>query len=145
MPDISGFGGIIQLVASVTFPAGISLSQFADDTDPFDPQVLEIGDAVMGVNGDLATFSKANPLVLNISFFPQTDDDNNMQVLFDANRVAKGKRSVQDIITLTIIYPNGKPKTYNNGKIISGIPGDAIASSSRLKTKPYGFKFESIS
>jgi len=39
MNDISVFGIRVQLVASETFPAGISLTQFADDADPFDTHI----------------------------------------------------------------------------------------------------------
>lgn len=141
MSDISGFGGIIQIRASVTFPAGITIRQYADDTDPFDIPTQEIGDLVLGVNGDAASFTKATPIVINLSVFPQTDDGNNLDILFNANRVQQGKNSANDDITIIAIYPNGKFKTYGSGRIVSGMPGFSIASSARLKTMIYGFKF----
>ena len=145
MQDISAFGIRLQLVASVTFPAGITLSQFADDGDSLDIPQQQIAETAMGVNGDLITWSRANPLVLTVNIIPGSDDDRNMSVLLEANRVARGKRGTRDVITLTAIYPDGTTQTWSLGRITDGIPGKALASSGRMKSKPYQFAFENLS
>lgn len=145
MQDISAFGIRVQLVASVTFPAGINLSQFADDGDSLDIPVQTVGESAMGVNGDLVTWSKANPLPVTLNIIPAGDDDRNLSVLLEANRVARGKRGARDVITMTAIYPDGTTQTWSLGKILTGTPGKALASSGRIKTKPYGFAFENLS
>lgn len=144
MTDISAFGIRVRLVASVTFPAGIDLTQFADDGDSLDIPSQQIADKAMGVNGDLITWSKANPLLLTMNIIPATDDDRNMSVLLEANRAARGKRPARDVITITAIYPDGSTQTWSNGAITDGIPGKALASSGRIKTKPYQFAFENL-
>ena len=88
--DISAFGIRVQIFASVTFPAGITITQFADDGDSLDVPQQQIADKAMGVNGDLITWSKANPLNLTLNIIPASDDDRNMSVLLEANRVARG-------------------------------------------------------
>lgn len=143
--DVSGFGLVIQLVASSTFPAGVTLTQFADDADPFDLPSVNIGDSAMGLNGDLVKWSKANPLKITINVIPGTEDDDNLAVLFDANRVGRGRSSAQDNITVTGIYPDGKTVTLTNGLITDGMPGTGVASSGRQKSKPYQFTFEGLS
>lgn len=142
MQDISAFGIRVRLVASETFPAGIDLTQFADDADSLDVPSQQIADKAMGVNGDLIVWSKANPLNITLNIIPNSDDDRNMQVLLEANRVARGKRSVRDTITLTAVYPDNKIVTWSSGKLTDGIPGNALASSGRMKSKPYAFSFE---
>jgi hypothetical protein len=144
MQDISAFGIRVQLVASVTFPAGITLTQFADDGDSLDVPQQQIADKAMGVNGDLITWSKANPLTLTINMIPGSDDDRNMSVLLEANRVARGKRGARDVITITAIYPDETTQTWSLGRITDGIPGKALAASGRMKTKPYMFAFENL-
>lgn len=144
MTDISAFGIRLRLVASVTFPAGIDLTQFADDGDSLDIPQQQIADKAMGVNGDLITWAKANPLLLTINMIPGSDDDRNMSVLLEANRVARGKRGSRDVITITAIYPDETTQTWSQGRITDGIPGKALASSGRMKTKPYMFAFESL-
>ena len=67
-----------------------------------------------------------------------------MSVLLEANRVARGKRGARDVITLTAIYPDGTTQTWSQGRITDGIPGKALASSGRMKTKPYMFTFENL-
>ena len=143
--DVSGFGVRVRLVASVTFPAGITLSQFADDADPFDLPSIQVADKAMGVNGDLVTWSKANPILATLNLIPNSEDDRNMAVLLEANRVGRGKFSARDTITLTGIYPDGRSVTLSNGAITDGMPGQSIASAGRMKSKSYAFAFEGLS
>lgn len=144
MQDISAYGIRLRLVASVTFPAGIDITQFADDADSLDIPSQQVADKAMGVNGDLVVWSKANPIPLTLNVIPNTEDDRNMAVLLEANRVGRGKRSARDIITLTAVYPDGRTITWSNGAITDGIPGNALASSGRMKSKPYLFSFEQL-
>ena len=140
--DISGFGLKATLIASVTFPAGFVISQFADDADPFDLPQIQIGDKAMGLNGDLITWSKANPLILNMNVIPAGDDDKNLAVLAEANRVGKGKQGARDVVTITGIYPDGRTITFSGGKITDAPIGSSVASAGRLKSKTYAFAFE---
>ena len=142
MQDISGFGARVQVVASRTFPAGFGLSQFADDADPFDLPNVQVRDKAMGLNGDLITWSKANPLTIALSVIPGSDDDRNLQVLLDANRVGKGKRSAADVVAITVIYPDGRALQLSQGAITDGPPGLSVASAGRKKTPTYSFAFE---
>jgi len=144
MQDVSAFGIRVRLTASATFPAGITLSQFADDGDSLDVPSQQIADKAMGVNGDLIVWSKANPLTVTINIIPGSEDDRNMDVLMEANRTGLGKRPARDTIQMTAMYPDGSTQTWSNGKLTDGIPGKALASSGRIKTKPYIFAFESI-
>lgn len=142
MADISGAGTQLTLVASATFPAGFQITAFADDADPLDVPALQIADKAMGLNGDLVTWSKANPLVVNLNVIPGSDDDANLAILLEANRVGKGKASARDELTLTVIYPDGRVDTFVAGKITDGSPTDSVASSGRKKSKQYSFAFE---
>ena len=65
--SIAGFGAQVQVKASNTFPSGFVVSQFADDADPFDIPSIQIADKAMGLNGDLVTWSKANPITITIN------------------------------------------------------------------------------
>ena len=144
MADISGYGLQVRLIASITFPVGMSLTEFADDADPFDLPSLQIRDKAMGLNGDLLVWSKANPINLTINVIPDGVDDTNLAILFESNRVGRGKLNVRDIITLTGIYPDGAIIQLNNGYITDGIPANSVASAGRLKTKPYMFTFQNL-
>ncbi len=140
--NISGFGISVNVVASNTFPLGVILTEFADDSDPVDIPSLQIGDIAMGLNGDLITWAKANPIKVNISLIPNGSDDRNMSILLNANRVGKGKIGARDIITLNISYPAGNFVQLINGVITDGMPFTAVANSGRMKSKSYQFSFE---
>ena len=142
MQNISGFGLIVNVLASNTFPVGLLLSQFADDSDPFDIPSIQIADKAMGLNGDLIIWAKANPIIVTLNVVPQCTDDLSLAVLLEANRVGRGKVGARDIITMTGIYPNGSPIILTNGAITDGLPGSPVASSGRLKSKTYTFCFE---
>lgn len=145
MEFISGNGFICTLIASNTFPTGITLTQFADDLDPFDLPSLQIADTAMGLNGDLLGWTKPNPVKLTLGLIPTGSDDINLSILLQANRAGRGKVSAQDIITLVGVYPDGQIVTLSQGIITDGIPVNSVASSSRLKSKPYSFAFENYS
>ncbi|WP_197328960.1 MULTISPECIES: phage tail fiber protein [Ralstonia solanacearum species complex] len=142
MENISGFGLVVQVRASKTFPAGFTVTQFADDGDPFDVPSIQVNDKAMGLNGDLIVWSKANPIAVTLNLIPASDDDKNMSILLEANRVGRGKQSAKDVITLTAIYPDGRTLTLTEGVITDGMPANSIASAGRMKSKPYIFAFE---
>lgn len=144
MQDISVFGIRVQVVASQTFPSGINITQFADDADPFDAPSMQIRDKAMGVNGDLISWSKANPIAVTLNVVPNSDDDKNLSVLFEANRVGKGKQGARDIIAITAVYPDGKTASFTQGVITDGQPSNSAQSSGRLKSKAYAFAFENV-
>jgi len=143
--DISGFGLRARLIASRTFPAGITLTQLADDTDPLDLPEIVVAETAMGVNGDLLSWSKANPVVVVLAVIPNSEDDRNLGILLEANRVAKGKQGARDAITVTVVYPDGRTKTVSGGTITTGRPGQSVTSAGRMKSKPYTFAFEGLS
>lgn len=142
MQNISGFGLRIIVVALNTFPVGFPVTEFADDSDPFDVPNLQIGDSAMGLNGDLIAWAKANPIKINLNVIPSSIDDINLGILFEANRPGKGKVPANDKIIITGIYPSGDIITLTNGIITDGSPLSAVASAGRLKSKTYSFAFE---
>lgn len=142
MSDISGFGLVVNIKASNTFPAGFLVTQLADDTDPFDSPSIKIADKSMGVNGDLLTWSKPAPLDISLAVVPGSEDDQNLAILMEANRVGKGKTSARDVITMVAVYPDGRTVTLTPGAITDGQPLDSLAGAGRLKSKVYMFTFE---
>ncbi len=144
MHDISAFGFQVSLIASVTYPIGIILSQWADDQDPFDIPSLQIADSAMGINGDLIKWSKANPVKITLSVVPNSRDDALLAILLQANRVGRGKVSANDEITIVGVYPTGRIITLSPGVITDGMPGNAVSTAGRLKSKTYAFSFEGI-
>ena len=142
--DISGFGLRVTVKASVTFPSGFVLSQFADDSDPVDSQSVQVRDKAIGLNGDMVVWSKANPVLLTLAVIPGTEDDRNLSILAAANRAAPGRRPNQDIITATVAYPDGTTVRLLRGVITDAILGKPVASAGRMKTKPYIFAFEDV-
>jgi hypothetical protein len=142
MENIGGFGLSIDLVASVTYPSGITITQFADDADPFDSESIPIADKAMGLNGDLLVWSKPTPLPISISVVPGSDDDLNLAALADANRVGKGKISARDVISISCIYPDGTPLNLPVGVMTDAPTTPSIQSSARMKSQTYKFAFE---
>jgi len=143
MFNISGFGLSVNILASVTYPIGVQITEFADDSDPIDVPSLQIADTAMGLNGDLITWSKANPITVTVSVIAESEDDNTLSILLSANRVGRGRISSRDVITMTVVYPNGSFVTLVGGVITDGVPFSPAESSGRLKTRTYAFAFES--
>jgi hypothetical protein len=144
MINISGFGLTARIVASKTFPNGFALTEFADDADPLDSPDLTAADTGMGLNGDLVVWTRPQGIEVVTSVIPTSPGDTNLDILLNANRVAKGKSSAKDVITIVWTYPSGLVVTMNPGIIISGPMMPSVASAGRLKTRTYHFRFEQI-
>lgn len=142
MENISGFNLRVTIFASNTFPLGMTISQFADDNDPLDIPTLQIGDSAMGLNGDLIAWSTANPIEATLNVIPGSLNDKELGILFEANRVGRGKLGARDIITMTLNYPSGAFVTLTSGIIVEGTPSSPVESAGRLGTKSYSFRFE---
>lgn len=148
MQNISGYGLSINILASTTFPIGLFITEFADDSDPLDIPSLQVADSAMGLNGDLIVWSKANPIKATLDVIPNSFSDKNLAILLEANRVGKGKTGAKDIITMTLSYPPnpqfpiGNIVILTNGAITDGMPVSSVASAGRLKSKSYSFTFE---
>ena len=142
--DITGFGSAINLVASNTYPEGIAITQLADDADPLDMASVKIADTAMGVNGDLVKWSRAITKPLTLSVIPGSLDDINLAILASNNSASQGTINANDIITITVIYPDSSVITFVNGFITDAPFGSSISSAGRLKTKTYGFQFQSV-
>lgn len=143
--NISGFGTVVNFIASNTFPVGLNVTQFADDVDPLDLASVRIADTAMGLNGDLIKWARAQTLPMVISVIAGSDDDVNLQILADANRVGQGKNSANDTIAATVVYPDGSFVNLTGGAITDAQFGKGISSSGRLKTKVYAFSFQNKS
>lgn len=143
MQDTSSIGILCRLIASQTYPAGISFTAFPDDTDIGVSGDLEIAGNASGVNGDLITWSTVAGIEVQIPLIPNTEEEALMDVLFQANRASKNRRPKKDIITLVVTNPvTGVAKTYLNGVIKRGTVGYTYGGDGRIKTKNYGFVFE---
>lgn len=144
MEDISSTGFSLTVKASVTFPNGFTVTEFADDADPFDLPSMDIAATAMNANGDLVTWTSPQPIQPTVNVIPGSAADNNLAILFEANRAAKGKTVARDVITLVGNYPDGSTVTLSNAKMISGFPGKSIASAGRYKSKAYVFAAQDL-
>lgn len=144
MQDVGGFGTEVIIFASITFPNGLPISQFADDADPIDSPSIQISDKAMGLNGDFIRWGKAIPVGLTLNVIPGSDDDLNLNLLFSSNQVGKGRRPVNDVITAVVSYPDGTVKSFMAGGAMDYVPANSISSSARMKSKPYVFAFETV-
>ncbi len=142
--DVSGTGFSLTVKASVTFPNGFTITAFADDADPWDAPTLNIATPSMNVNGDLVVFATPQPVLRTINVIPGSEDDNNLSILYEANRVGKGKKSARDIITVVASWPDGSTETLTGGKMTDGMSGKSLASNAKIKSRSYAFAFESL-
>lgn len=142
--SVTGFGLVITFVASKTFPVGFPITQFADDADPVLVNDVKIADTAMGLNGDLLTWAKATSLPLTVNVIPGSTDDVNLQILFNANRVAQGKTSANDVVSATIVYPDGSVAVFTGGVITDGAAARGVQASGRQRSKAYSFLFAAV-
>lgn len=142
MQNIYGTGTKVTIIAIPTFPAGITITTFPEDQDAVSIDNQDITEVAMGVNGDMVAWGRPTPINITLSVFPDSEDDKNLGILFDMNRIAKNKVSAQDKIIMTISCPGSDSKTFVNGVITGGPAGNSVSGNSRKQTKQYRFSFE---
>ena len=142
MHDVSGSGLKIRIVALPTFPAGFDITHFADDSDPWQVDELDITNTGFTLNGDMTRWSIPGGIAARVSVLPNTEEAENLQFLWDVNRVTTQKLSARDEITAVVSYADGKVETYTLGAMVSGPAGTGVSSDARLNTKTFGFMFE---
>ena len=144
MADVSHNGAIYTISASNTFAnLPLPITAFPKDTDPFDVPSTDIGDVEIGTNGDPVSWSVQNPVDSSLAVIPATDDHELLQTIYNANRSEKGSPSRNDVITLVRILPNGETTTMK-GKITGGPATTSLASSGKIKTPVYTFKWYKV-
>ena len=142
MTDVSHLGTVVTISASnTTGGAPVPMSAFPKDTDPVSVPNQTIGSLEVGTNGDIISWSEATPGELTLAVIPGTRDHAFLHLLFQQNKAEKGKRSANDIISLTRIMPNGAILAAEQGKLVEGPPSMSQASSGRVNTVSYRFMF----
>ncbi len=143
MIDISSTGLEALLTASVTFPNGFKIDQWADDADSIDAPDIDLGDTGMGPNGDLVKWQKPQGIPVGLNVIPSSPDDTNLDILGEANRVARGKISARDNIQIVFTFPK-LIVTMSQGIIVSAPPMFNATAAGRMKSRQYRFIFEQI-
>lgn len=141
--SVTGFNTKVSLRASNTFPAPIVLTQFPGDESAISIEDIEIGQHTGGLEERVA-WNVYAPIVIDLNIIAGGENDDLLNVLLLANRAEKGKELAQDILTMSIIYPNGRIRTYGDGSIMSGPGGLTVDAERKLKTNLYKFGFDTI-
>lgn len=142
--SVSASGIQIAFTVPVIFPTGFVVSQFSDDVDPLDFSEINIGDSAMNINGELAVWTVPSPIPLTVSVRPGSEGDDNLSILFNANRISVNKIVLNSNITATVTYPDNSSIRLSGGIPVSFTPGKGVGTAGRLKTKTYTFNFENI-
>lgn len=142
MFNISGFGLLATVTASKTFPSGVTIDNFADDADALDHPNFQLAETGFGLNGDMVVWSKAGGIDVTLNIIPTSPSDLNLEILGEANRVGKRKKSARDTIDLVVTYPDGRVITASEGVMITTTLMPSIAAAGREKSRPYTFRFE---
>ncbi len=140
MSNIGHAGSVLVITSDVTFGGTpFTVTYFPDDTDPFAADDIEIGDAVIGTNGNLASWAKATIQPFNIAVLPNTADHKNLLALLNANIVAPGKVPNNDTIKISRVMPSGTTMEIKECIIKTGSTAMTQTSGGRIKTPVFGF------
>lgn len=143
MQDVSSIGLSLFIRASKTFPLGVTITAFPEDSDPGITGNTDIAGNASGINGDLITWTTVNGIEFNVPVIPNTENDSLLDILYTANRGSVNRFPAKDEITIVATNPvTGVVKTYTKGRIKTGPVGYQYGGDGRIKTKSYGFVFE---
>lgn len=144
MIDISGAKSKVTIIAIPTFPQGFTIEEYATDSDPVVIDDIEVTNTEVGVNGDVVSYKRATMINVELAVIPTTESDKNLEILLNANRLAKNKVATNDDITMIITYADGSTKTFSGGVILSGAVANTVSSDAKIRTKTYRFTFSNV-
>ena len=143
--DSSSIGVSARLVASQTYPNGITLTAFPEDGDLGVSGTTAIGSHASGVNGHLIVWKTANGVTVSLPIIPNTEDAALMERLYAANAPKPVGSAAKDIIQFVITNPvTGISTTYKNGWLEEGPAGTQYGLDGRIRSKVYTMTFESV-
>ena len=142
--NVSNNNATAHIVASVTFPLGFDVEVKASDAAAFEFQNIDITSEEMTPNGAVVFWKPPQPLTLTLNVTPGTEECQNLETLFNANRIAANKTSANDVITLVLSYDNGQSVKLTNGHCKNYTPGFTVGQDGRTATKPFSFVFGNI-
>lgn len=141
--NISLFGFSVRIIADRTFPAGFTITEWADDQPPVDSANIDTAGFGMGPNGDMVVWQKPAAIAASYSVVPNSESDRNLSLLHEANRISKSKGLVpMDKVTAVATYQDGRVVTLSQGIVMSGPAAPAGVQDGRLSSRTFGFVFE---
>lgn len=151
MVDVSGVFPKVTIV-STGLPPLIQVTKFADDSNPFDVEHIEVTGHAINVNGELVTWEKPAAYLLTLSVLCGTDDDRALTMLLESSHPTSGKGfALAPTVTLRSsigrrnsfgVVSSEDSATYTQGRIVDGRPGAAVDTEGRKISNTYTFVFE---
>jgi len=78
MQYITGVNSSLRVVASVTFPAGFTVTEWADDADAIDITVKDIAEGAMGAGANMVVWNVPKIIEMTINVIPDSNSDRNL-------------------------------------------------------------------
>jgi hypothetical protein len=142
---ISHAGTILALSASnTTAGVPITILETSDDTDPLSSPDIQMGDLTLDTNGNGVRWDSAVTTQINIAITPGAPGQQLLHLILQNNVVERGKKSSNDVISISRILPNGAVLTASGGKIVGGPRLMSQSQGGRLATMTYQFKFARV-
>jgi len=141
MDNVGGFGVVISLIATKTFPVGLTLSKFSDDVSPIEFSESQVADHEFLVDGDIISFETSSAVTVKIGVIPGSDDDDNLSIMLNSNKSIFRIGGLPDLMIMSILYPNQPGIVLNRGYIRSGSLGTSMSEAGRGKGKQFEFIF----
>lgn len=144
MSDISVIGFAATVKESNLFPNGFTLTQFADDTAPFDEPEVTLAETGMGANGHMVVWRSPAVKTVTIALIPGSEDAKNMQVCANAGQVGLGQTATAGRVSMSVVWPSGAVVNYSNGVVTAARLGVSAGTGGRVTTPTFTIAFESV-
>lgn len=139
--NLSTFGSKVILSASINYPMGVEIEDWADDADPFGPDNVTISEYGISLNGALLSWQQPAVAELEFSVWANSDSDRILRNIFDTDSIRKGKAALINVLTLSVQFPDGEKAIFTSGKMLSGPPSSRAQQGGRKASKTYRFVF----
>lgn len=123
---------------------GVTVTQFADDSQPFSVTNTSTAHTQFDVNGDFVKTRKWGPIEIAISVIGGSEDDYKLWMLLQDTKPGSSKSpaEVKELFNEATLFTGVKKITLKDGMMIDGPDSLNVSQEGRITASTYTFQFK---
>ena len=133
----------VSFAGSTVTIAGITVTDFMDDSNPVEFQDVDVSSVGVNCNGSMIRNAKPNVIMMSVTVIPGSQSDERLYGLWKKYRV-QGNYNAQweQGLTASVSIGSGRgSKSFSNGTMVSGPGGPSSNGEGKMQGRTYTFAF----
>lgn len=136
----------VSFAGSSVTVAGITITDFMDDSNPVEFQDVDVSSVGVNCNGSMVRNAKPNVVMMSVTVIPGSDSDNQLFNLWKRYRVqGSWQPAWEEGLTASVTIGSGRgSRSYSNGTMVTGPGGPSSNGEGKMSGRTYTFAFVTV-